>query len=144
VLRDLDRAVGAERVERAVGEVHHPAHAEDERQPERDQQVIPAEDQAVDDLLEKEKQLHESAALRRPVLGGEGALPFPGGTAALGAAYSTQAFADLGGLMLSSGWFGAGTAAPNARMSHLSFAWPLGLTVNGKASWISWWSQARK
>ena len=55
-----------------------------------------------------------------------------------------QAFADFGGLITSSGWFAAGTAAPNARKSHLSFAWPLGLTVNGKASWISWWSQERK
>jgi len=41
-----------------------------------------------------------------------------GGAAALADAYNTQAFASLGGLMLSSGWFAAGTAAPNARKSH--------------------------
>jgi hypothetical protein len=35
------------------------------------------------------------------------------------------------GASSSSDWFGAGTAAPNCSQSHLSLAWPLGLTVNG-------------
>ena len=42
-----------------------------------------------------------------------------------------QAFCALVGLITSSGSFAFGIAAPNARKSHLSLAWPLALTVNG-------------
>ena len=54
--RDLDGEIRAQRIERAVGEVDEPAQREDERQPERDQQVVRPDEQAVDDLLEH---LHE-------------------------------------------------------------------------------------
>src|SRR6185503_19736546 len=67
VLRDLQRDVRADRVEGAVGEVHHPAHAEDQRQAQRDQQVVTAEDEAVDHLLQQEKQLHQTKLLAAPL-----------------------------------------------------------------------------
>ena len=58
--------VGAERVERAVRQVHHAADAEDQRQAERDQQVVAAEHEAVDHLFEQEHELHRQSAEMRP------------------------------------------------------------------------------
>ena len=51
-LLDLVGEVGADRVEGAVREVDHAAQAEDHRQPEREDDVVRADQQAVDDLLE--------------------------------------------------------------------------------------------
>ena len=56
--RELDREVRAERVERAVREVDEPAQRKDQREPERDQQVVRADEQAVDDLLEDLDRCH--------------------------------------------------------------------------------------
>jgi hypothetical protein len=52
VIRQHHGEVRAERVERAMREIDEAAQREDERQPERDQQVIRADQEAVDDLLE--------------------------------------------------------------------------------------------
>jgi len=43
--------VGAEAVELAVGEVHHPHDAEDQRQADAQQRIGPAEDEGVDAVL---------------------------------------------------------------------------------------------
>ncbi len=61
VLRDLERGVGAEGVERAVSEVHHAADAEDQRQAERDQEVVAPEHEAVQHLFEQEQEFHGQA-----------------------------------------------------------------------------------
>ena len=54
VLADRDREVGADRVERAVGEIDDPAEREDQRQPERDEQVVRTREQAVQQVLDEE------------------------------------------------------------------------------------------
>src|SRR5262249_55744127 len=48
-----ERRVGAERVELAVGEVHHVHQPEDEREPDAQQRVRPAEHQAVHQVLKE-------------------------------------------------------------------------------------------
>ena len=53
-LPDGDREVRADGVERAVGEVDDAAQREDERQPERDQQVVGPREQAVEEVLDEE------------------------------------------------------------------------------------------
>ena len=45
--------VGAESVELAVGEIHHPHDAEDQRQADAEQRVGAAQDQRVDEVLEE-------------------------------------------------------------------------------------------
>src|SRR6266849_4905556 len=51
---DLDRYIGAQCVECAVRQVHDAADAEDQRQAQRDQQVVTSEHKAVDYLFEQE------------------------------------------------------------------------------------------
>ena len=58
-----DREVGADGVEGAVRQIDDAAEREDQRQPERDQQVDRAEEQAVDHLLQDEDELHEWASV---------------------------------------------------------------------------------
>jgi hypothetical protein len=58
VFGDFDRCVSAERVKRAVRQVHHTADAEDQRQPERDQEIIASEHEAVYHLFQQEPELH--------------------------------------------------------------------------------------
>ena len=55
---DFDRYVGAERIERAMRQVHHAADAEDQRQAERDQQIVAPEHEAIDHLFQQEPELH--------------------------------------------------------------------------------------
>ena len=52
VVRQHHGEVRAQRIERAVGEIDEPTQRKDERQAERDQQVIRADQQAIDDLLD--------------------------------------------------------------------------------------------
>ena len=56
--RQHDREVGADRVERAMREIDDAAEREDQRQAERDQQVIDAVEQAVEHLLDEEHGVH--------------------------------------------------------------------------------------
>ena len=66
IFRDLDGDVGAERIERAVREIDDAADAEDQRQAERDQEVIAPEHQAIHHLLQQKSELHmRSATLKR-------------------------------------------------------------------------------
>ena len=58
IFRDLDRGIGAERVERAVREIDDAADAEDQRQAERDQQVVASEHEAIHHLFQQELELH--------------------------------------------------------------------------------------
>ncbi len=53
-----DDQVRADRIEAAVREVDDAAEGEDQRQAERDQQVIGTGEEAVEDLLEDENELH--------------------------------------------------------------------------------------
>src|SRR5690606_13857822 len=114
--------------ERAVCEVDDAADAEDQRQAQRQEQVITPEHQAVDDLFEQKDEWHGNpesrcAAPRR----GRGARRSAWNAAGRG--HILQAFSDLGGASFSSGSLGAGTASPKARKSCLCLDWPLGLTV---------------
>ena len=59
---DADREVGADRVERAVREVDDAAEREDQRQAERDQQVVDAVEQAVEQLLEEQHRRQDGTA----------------------------------------------------------------------------------
>ena len=70
ILRDLDRYVGAERVERAVRQIDHAADAEDQRQAKRDQQVVASEHEAVDHLFQQEHELHSQIPLKAEAGGG--------------------------------------------------------------------------
>src|SRR6185312_9241183 len=69
IVGECDSGVGAERIESAVREIDDAADAEDQRQAERDQQVVAAEDEAIDHLFEQEHQARSLAdgviALRR-------------------------------------------------------------------------------
>ena len=135
---DFDRCIGAERVERAMRQVHDAADAEDQRQTERDQQVVASEHEAVDYLFEQEHELNSRAMDAEE---GAGVIPLavttrsPGAGAnaprAAAAYYKVQGFCSLVGLMTSSGSFAAGMADPSVMRSHLSLAWPLVLSVNG-------------
>ena len=49
--RQHQREIGADRVERAMREIDDAAEREDQRQAERDQQIVDAVEQAVEDLL---------------------------------------------------------------------------------------------
>jgi len=57
-IRQDDREIGADRVEATVGEIDDAAEREDQRQAERDQKVISADQEAVENLLEYEDELH--------------------------------------------------------------------------------------
>ena len=56
--------VGAEAVELAVGEVHHPHDAEDQRQPDAQQRIGAAQDEGVEAML---KELVHRAFLPLPI-----------------------------------------------------------------------------
>ena len=56
--RQQHRQVGANGVEAAMGEVHDAAEGEDERQAERDEEVVGADEQPVQHLLEEKDELH--------------------------------------------------------------------------------------
>ena len=58
IFGDLDRNVGAERIERAMRQVDDAADAEDQRQAERDQQIIAAEHEAIHHLFQQECEPH--------------------------------------------------------------------------------------
>ncbi len=58
IFGDFDRDIGAERVEGAMRQVDHAANAENQRQTQRDEQVIAPEHEAVDHLFEQELELH--------------------------------------------------------------------------------------
>ena len=125
----LDRQVGADRVERAVSQVDDPTQAEDERQAERDQEVVDAQEQAVHDLLEDEDPHH-----RGPVLGGGGRTAVAGRTRAVRPAGMAQAklqgFSWRVGAMTSSGSLDPGTGGLTSAMSHLSTILSLALGVS--------------
>ena len=65
IVGDDDGEVRAEGIERAMRQIDETAEREDQREPERDQQVIRAGQQAVEDLLEDLYQARAIAA-RRP------------------------------------------------------------------------------
>ncbi len=62
-VRQDDREIGADRVEAAVREIDDAAEREDQRQAECDQKIISADQEAVENLLEYEDELH-AATLR--------------------------------------------------------------------------------
>jgi hypothetical protein len=55
---DFDGGVGAKRVKRAMRQIDHAADAEDQRQPERNQQIIASEHEAIHHLFQQEPELH--------------------------------------------------------------------------------------
>ena len=55
---DFDGEIGAQRVERAMRQVDDAADAEDQRQPERDQEIIASEHEAIHHLFQQEPELH--------------------------------------------------------------------------------------
>ena len=59
-----DREIGSDGVERAVRQIDDAAERKDQRQPERDQKVDRAEEQAVDHLLRDENELHDGPPCR--------------------------------------------------------------------------------
>ena len=64
--------IGADRVEAAMGQVDDAAEREDQRQAERDQKVIGADQQPVQHLLEEEDELHAGFRVRPLSRTGEG------------------------------------------------------------------------
>src|SRR5262249_52421827 len=60
-VRQDHREISADGVEAAMREIDDAAERKDQRQPERDQQVIGADQDAVEDLLEDEDELHAVA-----------------------------------------------------------------------------------
>src|SRR5918994_1375642 len=60
--REQHGKIGADGIEPTMGEVHDAAEREDQRQPERDEEVICADEEAVQHLLEKEDELHAAAS----------------------------------------------------------------------------------
>ncbi len=56
-LHDLERGVGPQHVEGAVREVQHPQHAEDEREPRRDQEEEHRGGEPAEALREHERQI---------------------------------------------------------------------------------------
>ena len=95
-------------------EIDDAADAEDQRQAERDQKVVPSEHEAIHHLFQQECELHGWRSRRRRRLD-----------------YREQGFCSRVGASNSSGSFASGTAVPSAMKSHWSLAWPFGLTVNG-------------
>src|SRR5262249_56528214 len=63
-VRQHDREIGADGVEAAVREIDDAAQREDQRQAERDQKVISADQEAVENLLEYEDELHAAISWR--------------------------------------------------------------------------------
>ena len=137
IIREFDGDIRAESVKRAMRQIHHAADAEDQRQSERDQQVVASEYEAVDHLFQQEHErdsqtigagrdggIRSAAEVQSPDASAK-RRPRPASD------YKVQGFCSFVGLRTSSGSFALGTAAPNARKSHLSFACPFGLTVNG-------------
>ena len=56
-------------------QIHHAADAENQRQAQGEQEVIASQDQAVDDLLQQENDLHGSATGDRRLRAGLAAMP---------------------------------------------------------------------
>src|SRR5262249_10952223 len=122
-------------VERAVREIHNAADTKYQRQAERDQEVVASEYEAVDHLFQQE---HESKTISARCDGGSSTSSADtiDGASANGRPrpvpdHKVQGFCSFVGLMTSSGSFAFGIAGLSARKSHLSLAWPLGLTVKG-------------
>src|SRR5262249_7856606 len=63
-VRQDDREIGADRVKATVREIDDAAEREDQRQAERDQKVISADQEAVENLLEYEDELHATISWR--------------------------------------------------------------------------------
>ena len=127
----LDRDIGAESVKRAVRQIHHAADAEDQRQAERDQQVVASEHEAVDHLFQQEHEWdsqtigagRDGGSIAAEVQSPDASAEAP----ASSVCYKVQGFCSFVGSSTSSGSFAPGTAAPSARKSHLSFACALRL-----------------
>ena len=58
--RQDDREIGADRVEAAVRQIDDAAEREDQREAERDQEIVGADQEAVENLLEEKDELHAS------------------------------------------------------------------------------------
>jgi hypothetical protein len=107
--------------QKAPREVHHAADTEDQREAERDEQVVAPEHKAIQHLFDQE---HAPGLSVRHWHGSY-------------AGYIWQGFCSRVGARTSSDSLAEGTAAPRARKSHLSLPWPLALTVKGWASRMS-------
>ncbi len=119
---DLDGRIGAERIERAMREIDDAADAEDQRQAERDQQIIAAEHEAIDHLFQQESELHALSRRRGPRL--RWRMQARRLTSSRDSAlWSARCFRAIHSR--------PGIAAPRSSVSHLSLAWPLALTVKG-------------
>ncbi len=136
VIGELDGEVGTERVERTVREVDEAAQREDERQPERDQKVIRAGEQAVDDLLEDLDRDHGMPAR-------QGARARSLSDRILGHAGIVQLLSSRVGAMTSRFWFAAGTGGDVVKISHWFLISAAGRKRIVYISCISWWSQLR-
>src|SRR5262249_37727135 len=122
MLGERDGNIGAESVEGAVRQVDDAADAEDQGEPERDQKVVAAENEAIHHLCEQEHILSQRHTGTRDAARHRLHPAFD---------HKLQGFCSLVGARASSGSLAAGTAAPSAMISHRSLAWPFGLTVNG-------------
>ena len=100
-------------------------HTENQGQAKGQQQVVAAQHQAVDHLLQQINDFHEFRVAEKepapPAGAGSGTVPL----------YIAHWFSDLSGASFSSGSLAPGTASPKRRKSCLCLAWPLGLTVKG-------------
>ena len=64
----IDREIGADGVEPAMREIDDAAEREDQREAERDQQIVGADQEAVENLLEDEDELHARLPTKRDQL----------------------------------------------------------------------------
>src|SRR5262249_21109947 len=110
-IRQDDREIGADRVKATVREIDDAAEREDQRQAERDQKVISADQEAIENLLEYEDELHAAT------LGGSiraGVPAFAGTTEKVmrvdPRAHPILQLPSFGGAMISRSSFGPGTA----------------------------------
>src|ERR1700684_3755352 len=97
-------------------QVDHAADAKDQRQAERDQEIIASEHEAIHHLFQQEPELH--SRFLETLMSAAPRCAAPG--------YTGQAFIPLVGLRTSIGSSAPGTAAPSVMRSHLSLAWPFG------------------
>ena len=133
MLGDDDGEVRAERIERAVRQVDQPAQREDQRQAERDQQVVGTRKQAIENLLEDLRQ-HGFEARRGPVATERAANSRLSGHQV----GIVQGFSSRVGAMISRLWLSAGTGGDRLNNCHLSLTCDSGLKVTVYICCMSW------
>src|SRR5207302_19690 len=139
---DFVGEVRADRIERAVREIHDPAEAEDHRQPERQHDVIRTDEQPVDDLFEDDGRHNALTGWCSVCIGRCAAAHCPrrrGARLGVCDAYAIrQGFSACVGWINSRSSFAPGTGWTMSNMSHLSFIFALSLTLTTYISCSSW------